>query len=55
MALISEQLRRGVGSIVEKISGQAMDADSIRTATVDGLKVMVEALEAVMNGMSDSV
>ena len=55
MALISEQLRRGVGSIVEKISGQAMDADSIRTATVDGLKVMVEALEAVMNGLSDSV
>ena len=55
MALISEQLRRGVGSIVEKISGQAMDVESIRTATVDGLKVMVEALEAVMNGMSDSV
>ena len=55
MSLISEQLRRGVGSIVEKISGQAMDVESIRTATVDGLKVMVEALEAVMNGMSDSV
>ena len=55
MALISEQLRRGVGSIVEKISGQSMDVESIRNATVDGLKVMVEALEAVMNGMSDSV
>ena len=55
MSLISEQLRRGVGSIVEKINGQGMDVESIRTATVDGLKVMVEAMEAVMNGMSDSV
>ena len=55
MTLISEQLRRGVGSIVEKINGQGMDVESIRTATVDGLKVMVEAMEAVMNGLSDAV
>ena len=55
MALISDQLRKGVGSIVDRISGQAMDVESIRTATVEGLKVMVEALEAVMNGMSDAV
>ena len=55
MTVISDQLRRSVGSIVEKISGQGQDAKSIRTATVDGLRIMVEAIEAVMNGMSDVI
>ena len=55
MTVISDQLRRSVGSIVEKISGQGQDGESIRTATVEGLRVMVEATEAVMNGMSDVV
>ena len=53
MTVISNQLRKSAGSNVEKISGQGQDAESIRTVTVDGLRIMVEAIEAVMNGMSD--
>ena len=55
MAGISGQLRRSVGAIVERISGQGLDAEGIRAATVEGLRVMMESVEAVMNGMSDAV
>ena len=55
MAGISDQLRRSVGTIVDRISGLGLDAESNRAATVEGLKVMMEEVEAVMNGMSDAV
>ena len=55
MAGISDQLRRSVGAIVERINGQGLDAEGIRATTVDGLRVMMESVEAVMNGMSDAV
>ena len=55
MAGISDQLRRSVGAIVDRISGQGLDAEGIKAATVEGLRVMMESVEAVMNGMSDAV
>ena len=55
MAGISDQLRRSVGAIVERINGQGLDAEGLKAATVEGLKVMLESVEAVMNGMSDAV
>ena len=55
MAGISDQLRRSVGAIVDRINGQGLDAEGIKAATVEGLRVMMESVEAVMNGMSDAV
>ena len=55
MGEISDRIRTGVRNILNKIEAGGNDLEGVKQATKAGLTAMVEALEAVMSGISDGI
>ena len=55
MGEISDRIRSGVRNILNKMEAGGNDLEGVKQATRAGLAAMVEALEAVMSGISDGI
>jgi len=55
MAMVSDSVKAGVRTILDRMEKDDLDLAGIRRNVQDGLVTLVTAVEAIMNGLSDGV